>query len=128
MERRLLVAETEEVRVESEQETPMLAEVVKRLLEDLKSGAGDRDKRRQVEEWMKTLAEKYPPFRIEQGLHDYYLAEAGRLREEFDSNDDLSQRLALARSVEMFLDRAGEMARRIEESGESSGRRYNAAP
>lgn len=106
----------------------MLREVVTRLLEDLKAGVGDRDKRRQVEEWMKGLADKYPAFQVEHGLRDYYLAEAGRLREEFESSDDLSQRLAIARSVELFLDRAREMDRRIEEGGESSSPRYNAAP
>ena len=114
--------------MESEEQKPMLREVVTRLLEDLKSGAGDRDKRRQVEEWMKILVEKYPEFAIEQGLRDYYLAEAERLREEFDSSPDLTQRLALARSVEMFLDRAAEMGNRIRESGESTSGRYNAAP
>ena len=118
----------QEVHLDSEEQKPMLREVVTRLLEDLRSGAGDRDKRRQVEEWMKTLAEKYPGFEIEQGLRAYYLAEADRLREEFDSSPDLTQRLALARAVEMFLDRAADMARRIQESGESSSGRYNAAP
>lgn len=103
-----------------EQDRPMLAEVVAKLLDDLKNGAGDRDKRRQVEDWMKVLSDKYPEFRIHEGLRDYYLAEAGRLREEFESSSDLAQRLAIGRGVEMFLDRAAEMSRRIEGEKSSS--------
>ena len=43
-----------------QQRTQLLAGVVTTLLEDLKNGTGDKDRRRQVEEWMRTLAEKYP--------------------------------------------------------------------
>ena len=91
----------------------ILAGVVKTLLEDLKGGTGDKDRRRQVEEWMRTLAEKYPEFHIEAGLRDYYLAEAGRLRGDFDKAADLTEKLGLGRSIESFLDRAGEYDRRI---------------
>ncbi|PYQ27329.1 MAG: hypothetical protein DMF56_20475 [Acidobacteria bacterium] len=86
-----------------------------KLLDDLKSGAGDKDRRRQVEEWMRTLAEKYPEFKIETGLRDYYLAEAERLRADFDKASDLTEKLALGRSIESFLDRASEYDRRIRE-------------
>ena len=65
----------------------ILSGVVTTLLDDLKSGTGDKDRRRQVEEWMRTLAEKYPEFQIETGLRDYYLAEAERLRVDFDKVD-----------------------------------------
>src|SRR5512140_2917463 len=91
----------------------ILSGVVQTLLSDLKNGTGDKDRRRQVEEWMRTLAEKYPEFKIESGLRDYYLAEAERLRAEFDKMADLGEKLALARSIESFLDRAGEYDRRI---------------
>ena len=91
----------------------ILAGVVKTLLEDLKGGTGDKDRRRQVEEWMRTLAEKYPEFQIEAGLRDYYLAEAGRLRGDFDKAADLTEKLNLGRSIESFLDRAGEYDRRL---------------
>ena len=96
-----------------QQRMQMLSGVVSTLLEDLKRGAGDRDRRRQVEEWMRTLAEKYPEFQIEAGLRDYYFAEAERLRSEFDRAQEIAEKLALARSVESFLDRAAEYDRRI---------------
>jgi hypothetical protein len=98
-----------------EQRTQILSGVVSKLLDDLKSGAGDKDRRRQVEEWMRTLAEKYPEFKIETGLRDYYLAEASRLRADFDKSSDLTEKLALGRSIESFLDRAAEYDRRIRE-------------
>lgn len=91
----------------------LLSGVMDRLLADLKSGAGDKDKRRQVEEWMRSLAEKYPEFPIEAGLRDYYLAEAERLRGDFDKAADLTEKLTLARSIESFLDRAAEYGRRV---------------
>lgn len=98
-----------------EQRSQILSGVVSTLLNDLKSGAGDKDRRRQVEEWMRTLAEKYPEFKIEVGLRDYYLAEAGRLRGDFDKSSDLTEKLALGRSIESFLDRAADYERRIRE-------------
>jgi hypothetical protein len=98
-----------------DQRTQILAGVVKTLLEDLKSGAGDKDRRRQVEEWMRTLAEKYPEFEIETGLRDYYLAEAERLRLDFEKAAELNEKLALGRSIEGFLDRAADYAKRIAE-------------
>jgi len=88
---------------------------VKTLLDDLRSGAGDRDRRRQVEEWMRTLAEKYPEFHIETGLRDYYLAEAERLRADFTKAAEMGEKLSLARSIESFLDRATEYDRRASE-------------
>ena len=91
----------------------LLSGVVDTLLGDLKRGNGDRDRRRQVEEWMRTLAEKYPEFKIEAGLRDYYLAEAQRLRGEFDKATDLTEKLTLGRNIETFLDRAAEYERRI---------------
>src|SRR5438552_6397487 len=91
----------------------VLAGVVGSLLDDLKNGTGDKDRRRQVEEWMRTLAEKYPEFKIEVGLRDYYLAEAERLRGEFDKTADLTEKLSLGRNIESFLDRAAEYERRI---------------
>jgi len=91
----------------------ILSSVVDTLLGDLKSGNGDRDRRRQVEEWMRTLAEKYPEFKIEAGLRDYYLAEAQRLRSDFDKAADLTEKLSLGRNIESFLDRAAEYERRI---------------
>src|SRR5437868_13637416 len=91
----------------------ILAGVVTSLLSDLKDGNGDKDRRRQVEEWMRTLAEKYPEFKIEVGLRDYYLAEAERLRGEFDKTADLTEKLSLGRNIESFLDRAAEYERRI---------------
>jgi hypothetical protein len=98
-----------------ERRTTILSGVVSKLLDDLKSGAGDKDRRRQVEEWMRTLAEKYPEFKIETGLRDYYFAEAERLRGDFDKASDLTEKLALGRSIESFLDRAAEYDRRIRE-------------
>lgn len=94
----------------------ILSGVVVTLLEDLKSGLGDKDRRRQVEEWMRTLAEKYPEFKIEVGLRDYYLAEAERLRLDFEKSGELAEKLALGRSIESFLDRAAEYDRRITDS------------
>src|SRR3954465_4578923 len=96
-----------------DQRTQILSGVVSTPLEDLKSGAGDKDRRRQVEEWMRTLAEKYPEFKIETGLRDYYLAEAERLRADFDKSTELTEKLSLGRSIESFLDRAAEYDRRI---------------
>ena len=98
-----------------DQRTQILSGVVTTLLADLKNGAGDKDRRRQVEEWMRTLAEKYPEFGIESGLRDYYLAEALRLRTEFDKSNDISEKLGLGRSIEAFMDRAAEYDRRIAE-------------
>jgi len=98
-----------------DQRTKILEGVVKTLLDDLKSGAGDKDRRRQVEEWMRTLAEKYPEFQIETGLRDYYLAEAERLRLDFEKAVELNEKLALGRSIEGFLDRAADYAKRIAE-------------
>jgi hypothetical protein len=96
-----------------DQRHQILSGVVDTLLRDLRQGNGDRDRRRQVEEWMRTLAEKYPEFKIEVGLRDYYLAEADRLRGEFDKTTDLTERLSLGRNIETFLDRAADYERRI---------------
>ena len=98
-----------------DQRTQILSGVVKTLLDDLRNGAGDKDRRRQVEEWMRTLAEKYPAFQIETGLRDYYLAEAERLRLDFEKAVELNEKLALGRSIEGFLDRAADYAKRIAE-------------
>ena len=98
-----------------QQRTEILSGVVTTLLDELRAGTGDKDRRRQVEEWMRTLAEKYPEFRIEAGLRDYYLAEAGRLRAEFEKSSDLGEKLGLGRSIESFLDRAAEYDRRSTE-------------
>lgn len=98
-----------------QQRMQILSGVVTTLLSDLKNGVGDKDRRRQTEEWMRTLAEKYPEFAIETGLRDYYLAEAERLRADFDQSSELSDKLALGRSIESFLDRAAEYDRRIVE-------------
>jgi len=98
-----------------DQRTQILSGVVKTLLDDLKNGSGDKDRRRQVEEWMRTLAEKYPEFQIETGLRDYYLAEAERLRVDFEKAVELNEKLALGRSIEGFLDRAADYAKRIAE-------------
>ena len=98
-----------------QQRMSILSGVVGALLSDLKNGTGDKDRRRQVEEWMRTLAEKYPEFHIETGLRDYYLAEAERLRGDFDKASDLAEKLSLARHIESFLDRAAEYDRRIAE-------------
>ena len=92
-------------------ELETLKSVVDALLEDLRHGTGDRDKRRHVEEWMRTLSDKYPEFMIEAGLREYYLAEAGRLREEFAKAADLAERLAIGRSVEAYLEKASELGR-----------------
>ena len=97
------------------QKQQILSGVVSTLLNDLKNGNGDKDRRRQVEEWMRTLAEKYPEFHIESGLRDYYLAEAERLRVDFDKAAELNEKLALGRSIEGFLDRAADYARRLAE-------------
>lgn len=99
------------------QRTDLLSGVVTTLLSDLKSGVGDKDRRRQVEEWMRTLAEKYPEFHIEAGLRDYYVAEAERLRTDFDKSTDLTEKLALGRSIESFLDRAADYDRRLADRG-----------
>src|SRR5688500_9469182 len=96
----------------AQQKLQILSGVVTTLLADLKSGNGDKDRRRQVEEWMRGLAEKYPEFKIESGLRDYYLAEAQRLRADFDKTNELTEKLALGRSIESFLDRAAEYERR----------------
>ena len=96
-----------------QQRLQILSGVVTTLLDNLKDGTGDKDRRRQVEEWMRTLAEKYPEFKIEVGLRDYYLAEAERLRGDFDKASELSEKLSLGRSIESFLDRAAEYDRRI---------------
>lgn len=93
-------------------ELQALKGVVDALLDELHRGAGDRDKRRQVEEWMKALADKYPEFGIESGLRAYYLAEAGRMREEFARAEDLGEKLAIGRTVEAYLDKAAELGRR----------------
>lgn len=100
-----------------QQRVQLLSGVVNTLLSDLKSGNGDKDRRRQVEEWMRALAEKYPEFRIEVGLRDYYLAEATRLRADFDKSIDLTEKLGLGRSIESFLDRAADYDRRIADRG-----------
>ncbi|HEU4887129.1 MAG TPA: hypothetical protein VFV49_04525 [Thermoanaerobaculia bacterium] len=100
-----------------QQRSQILSGVVTTLLSDLKGGVGDKDRRRQVEEWMRTLAEKYPEFKIEVGLRDYYLAEAERLRADFDKSSDLTEKLGLGRSIESFLDRAAEYDRRITDRG-----------
>ena len=96
-----------------DQRMELLSGVVKVLLDDLKQGRGDKDRRRQVEEWLRGLAEKYPEFAIETGLRDYYLAEAKRLRGDFDQSPELGERLTLGRSIEGFLDRAAEYDRRM---------------
>lgn len=98
-----------------QQRMEILSGVVSNLLAELKDGAADKDRRRQVEEWMRTLAEKYPEFQIETGLRDYYLAEATRLRGEFEQSTDLAEKLGLGRHIESFLDRAAEYDRRASE-------------
>ncbi len=99
----------------TERRLALISGVIETLLSDLKNGSGDKDRRRQVEEWLRTLAEKYPEFKIEVGLRDYYLAEAQRLREEFDKAQELADKLALGRSIEGFLERAADYDRRISE-------------
>lgn len=98
-----------------QQRLTILSHVVSTLLSDLKNGTGDKDRRRQVEEWMRTLAEKYPEFKIEVGLRDYYLAEAERLRADFEKASELAEKLTLGRSIESFLDRAADYDRRVGE-------------
>jgi len=98
-----------------QQRLQILEGVVQTLLGDLKNGNGDKDRRRQVEEWMRTLAEKYPEFKIEVGLRDYYLAEAERLRDDFTKSSDIAEKLSLGRAIESFLDRAAEYDRRVAE-------------
>jgi hypothetical protein len=90
----------------------LLEGVIRDLLQALQRGDGDGDKRRQVEEWLRILAEKYPEFHIESGLRDYYLAEAKRLADTFASTADLNEKLNLGRAVESYLDRAAEYGRR----------------
>ncbi len=94
--------------------TDLLKSVIRDLLEALERGDGDGDKRRQVEEWLRVLAEKYPEFRIETGLRDYYVAEAKRLQETFAKTTDLTEKLNLGRSVESYLERAAEYGRRAD--------------
>lgn len=96
-------------------EQAVLREVVTALLDELARGSGDRDKRRQVEEWMKSLSEKYPQFKIEEGLRNYYLAEAGRLRNDFVNAKDLTEKLNLGRAIESFLDKAADYESRIKD-------------
>lgn len=98
-----------------QQRQQILSGVVQTLLADLKNGNGDKDRRRQVEEWMRTLAEKYPEFHIETGLRDYYLAEAQRLATDFEKSADITEKLSLGRAIESFLDRAAEYDRRVSE-------------
>ncbi len=92
----------------------LLQGVIRDLLAALERGDGDVDKRRQVEEWLRILSEKYPEFRIESGLRDYYVAEAKRLTEAFGATTDLTEKLNLGRSVESYLERAAEYGRRAE--------------
>ncbi len=99
----------------NEQKLEVLRGVVASLIADLKNGNGDKDRRRQVEEWLRGLAEKYPEFQIETGLRDYYLAEAQRLRTEFETKTDIAEKLGIGRSIEAFLDRAAEYDRRVAE-------------
>jgi hypothetical protein len=104
---------TEEASNPDDQRLSLLRGVVTDLTEDLKKGAGDKDRRRQVEEWLRTLSEKYPEFSIEVGLRDYYMAEAQRLRTDFDKTTDIGEKLSIGRAIESFLDRAAEYGRRI---------------
>src|SRR5260221_275688 len=101
----------------------LLRGIVDSLLTDLKSGVGDKDRRRQVEGSRRHPAEKSPEFAIESGLRDYYLAEAERLRPEFDKSTEPAKKPSLGRNVESFLDRAdvaaegglfGELGRLVE--------------
>jgi hypothetical protein len=96
-----------------DQRMEILSGVVSTLLSEIRGGTGDKDRRRQVEEWMRVLAEKYPEFRIEVGLRDYYLAEAQRLQADFEKSSELAEKLALGRAIESFLDRAADYDRRI---------------
>ncbi|HYM62478.1 MAG TPA: hypothetical protein VEZ11_16465 [Thermoanaerobaculia bacterium] len=104
---------TEDASQPDEQRLALLRDIVTNLIEDLKKGAGDKDRRRQVEEWLRTLSEKYPEFAIETGLRDYYIAEAQRLRADFDKITEIGEKLAIGRGIESFLDRAAEYDRRI---------------
>jgi len=61
------------------------------------------------------LLKKYPEFKIETGLRDYYLAEVERLRGDFVKATEMGEKLSLARSIESFLDRAAEYDRRASE-------------
>ncbi|HVT45675.1 MAG TPA: hypothetical protein VMT00_14950 [Thermoanaerobaculia bacterium] len=97
------------------QKLDVLRGVVERLLDDLTAGSGDKDKRRQVEEWLRNLAEKYPEFEVDRGLREYYLAEAARLRADFDAASDLTEKLAFGRAIEAFLDKAADLDRRLAE-------------
>ena len=99
----------------------ILKEVVANLLQELTKGAGDKDKRRQVEDWLRMLAEKYPEFRIEAGLRDYYAAEAERLRQDFAKASDLTEKLNLGRAVESYLEKASEFGRRASEGNSLPG-------
>lgn len=114
----MTTAEAQSAAAPAAEKKPLSAElatlkgVVDALVEELRRGAGDRDKRRQVEEWLKALADKYPEFGIESGLRAYYIAEADRLREEFGRAADLGEKLAIGRSVEAYLDKAAELGRR----------------
>lgn len=99
----------------------MLKEVVANLLQELTAGAGDKDKRRQVEDWLRMLAEKYPEFGIEAGLRDYYVAEAERLRRDFAGSSDLTEKLNLGRAVESYLEKASEFGRRAGEKNSVPG-------
>src|ERR1043165_8891112 len=99
----------------TDQKSQILSGVVKALLDDLRSGAGGGHRRRQVEEWMRALAEKSPEFHIETALRDYSLAEAERLRADFTKAAEMGEKLSLARSIESFLDRATEYDRRASE-------------
>src|ERR1044072_5224591 len=98
-----------------EQKLEVLRDVVASLLADLKNGSGDKDRRRQVEEWLRGLAEKYPEFKIESGLRDYYLAEAQRLRAEVEKTADIAEKPGLGRPIWGFLDPAAEYERRMAE-------------
>ena len=89
----------------------LLRGLIEALLDELKSGAGDRDGRGQVDGWLRALAEKYPEYAIEGGLRDYYVEEARRLRSEFNSSDSLEEKLNLGRLVESFLEKASEIDR-----------------
>lgn len=96
----------------------LLGQVAAGLIEDLKRGAGDEQKRRQAEDWLKGLADKQPSLDIATGLREYYLAEAERLRDQFTQADDLGRRLDVGRSIESFLEKAHEIELDQEDSGE----------
>jgi len=90
----------------------LLKGLLESLVDNLKRGDGDRDGRGQVEGWLRALAEKYSEYDIESGLRDYYRAEAGRLRAEFDATENLIERLNIGRLLESFLEKASEIERR----------------